>query len=344
MDVDAFIAQHSAEWSRLEVLSARRRPNADEADELITLYRQVATHLSLVQTRAPEPALAARLSRLLSRGRAAAVGTPQVRGWAALARGVIVDFPVIVYRTWRWSVATATASIGVSTAMWWWLREHPDRIGRVIPDDRVRELVDRDFVDYYSSNPAQSFAAQVWTNNALVAALTLFLGVTLLGTLFVLWQNTLNLGLVGGVMIAAGKADVFFGLILPHGMLELTAIFVAAGAGLRTGWAWIAPGDLPRARSLAEAGRATAVVALGLAGVLLVSGVIEAFVTPSGLPTWARIAIGAAAEIAFVDRFDARAGRPASPGRSPPASPGPAHDLDVWSLLVMVCDIESVVK
>ncbi|MEO9138402.1 MAG: stage II sporulation protein M, partial [Jatrophihabitans sp.] len=50
----------------------------------------------------------------------------------------------------------------------------------------------------------------------------------------------------------------------------------------------------------AEAGRTTAVVALGLAGVLLVSGVIEAFVTPSGLPTWSRITIGVAAFLAFV--------------------------------------------
>jgi hypothetical protein len=39
---------------------------------------------------------------------------------------------------------------------------------------------------------------------------------------------------------------------------------------------------------------------LGLVLVLLVSGVIEAFVTPSGLPTWARIAIGVAAEVLFL--------------------------------------------
>lgn len=300
MDLDAFIAQHSSQWQRLDELAGRRVLDGAEADELVTLYRQVATHLALVQTRAPEPALAARLSRLLSRGRAAAVGEQRVRGWSALARGVVVDFPVTVYRTWRWSVGTAAASVGISALMWLWLRAHPERINRVLPDDEVHQLVDKDFADYYSAHPAQSFAAQVWTNNALVAALALFLGVTVLGTLYVLWQNTVNLGLVGGIMIAAGKPAVFFGLILPHGMLELSAVFVAAGVGLRTGWAWLAPGALPRSRSLAEAGRASAVVALGLAGVLLVSGVIEAFVTPSGLPTWGRITIGAVAELAFL--------------------------------------------
>ena len=83
-------------------------------------------------------------------------------------------------------------------------------------------------------------------------------------------------------------------------MLELSAVFVASGIGLRTGWAWVAPGQLPRAQSLAAAGRVAGVAALGLAGVLLVSGVIEAFVTPSGLPTWMRIGIGGAAELAFL--------------------------------------------
>jgi uncharacterized membrane protein SpoIIM required for sporulation len=300
VDVDSFIARHSGEWQRLDELAGRRRLDGAEADELVTLYRQVATHLALVQTRAPDPMLTARLSRLLARGRAAAVGTPRVRGWAALARGVTVDFPVTLYRTWRWSVGVAVASIVVSAAMMLWLRAHPERIHQVLPASRVHQLVDHDFRDYYSAHPAQSFAAQVWTNNALVAAMALFLGVTVVGTVYVLWQNTVNVGLVGGIMLGAGKGTVLFGLLLPHGMLELSAVFVAGGVGLRTGWAWIAPGRVPRAQALAEAGRMAGVVALGLAGVLLVSGVIEAFVTPSGLPTAVRIGIGAVAEIAFL--------------------------------------------
>ena len=299
MDLDTFTSQHAASWQRLDVLARRRRLDGAEADELVALYRQVATHLSLVQSRLPDDALETRLSGLLARARATAVGTAPVRGWSALARGVTVDFPVIVYRTWRWSVSVAVASIGTSAAMWLWLRAHPERVRRVLPNSEVRKLVDKDFADYYSAHPAQSFAAQVWTNNALVAALALFLGVTLIGTLYVLLQNTINVGLVGGVMIGAHRSEEFFGLILPHGILELSAVFIASAIGLRTGWAWLAPGPLPRSQALAEAGRQAAVAALGLAGVLLVSGVIEAFVTPSGLPTWARIGIGAVAEIAF---------------------------------------------
>jgi uncharacterized membrane protein SpoIIM required for sporulation len=300
VDIDTFVAERDGRWRRLGDLAGRRRLDAVEADELVHLYRQTATDLSLVQSQAPDPALRLRLSRLLSRGRAAAVGAPQVSGWSALARGVLVDFPTTVYRTWRWSVGTALASLGASVAMMLWLRVHPDRVRRVLPSAEVRQLVDHDFRNYYSAHPAQAFGLQVWLNNTVVSALAIFLGVTLVGTLVVLWQNTLNIGLVGGVMLGAGKGSVLFGLLLPHGMLELSAVFVAAGVGLRTGWAWVAPGAVPRAQSLAEAGRAAGVVAFGLMGVLLVSGAIEAFVTPSGLPTWARTGIGAVAEVSFV--------------------------------------------
>ena len=233
MDIDSFIAAHSGEWARLEALAGRRQVSGAEADELVLLYRRVATHLALVQARAPDPVLAARLSRLVARGRAAATGGSRVSGWAALSRGVLVDFPTAVYRTWRWSLATAMASIGTAAVMIFWLRAHPECIQRVIPNSQVRQLVNHEFRNYYSEHPAQSFAAQVWTNNALIAAMSLFLGVTVVGTIYLMWTNTVNLGVVGGVMIGSGKSSVFFGLILPHGMLELTAVFVAAGVGLR---------------------------------------------------------------------------------------------------------------
>ncbi len=113
-------------------------------------------------------------------------------------------------------------------------------------------------------------------------------------------------------MLSVGKGGEFFSLILPHGMLELTAVFVAGGAGLRLGWSWIAPGARPRSVALAETGRATGVISLGLIGVLAVSGAIEAFVTPSGLPTAARIGIGAARR-GRVPHLRHRAG---SPGRT----------------------------
>ena len=87
---------------------------------------------------------------------------------------------------------------------------------------------------------------------------------------------------------------MLFGLLMPHGLLELTAVFLAGAVGMRLGWTVISPGDRPRGQVLAEQGRAVVAVAVGLAGVLLVSGLIEALVTPSPLPTFVRIGIGVA--------------------------------------------------
>ena len=117
---------------------------------------------------------------------------------------------------------------------------------------------------------------------------------------WLLFQNAFNLGVIAAFMFDAGKGDILLGLLTPHGLLELTAVFLAGSAGMRLGWSVVSPGNRPRGQVLAEQGRAVVAVAVGLIGVLVVSGLIEALVTPSPLPTFARIGIGVAAEIAFL--------------------------------------------
>ncbi len=153
-----------------------------------------------------------------------------------------------------------------------------------------------DFQHYYSEFPHHEFATMVWVNNAWVAAQCIAFGVLGLPVLFVLVQNVMGLGVVAALMMSHGRTALFFGLILPHGLLELTAVFVAGGVGLRLFWSWVDPGPRPRLQALAAEARTAVGMTLGLAVVLLVSGTIEGFVTPSGLPTWARIGIGLVAE------------------------------------------------
>jgi uncharacterized membrane protein SpoIIM required for sporulation len=135
-----------------------------------------------------------------------------------------------------------------------------------------------------------------------------------LPVIWILFQNMLNLGVGIGLMSSAGRLDTFLGLVLPHGFLELTAVFVAAGTGLRLGWTLIDPGPRSRRVALAEEGRAALGMAIGLALVLFISGAIEGFVTPSGLPTWARITIGIIAELAFLAYVYILGGRAARAG------------------------------
>ena len=304
MDLDAYVAAHRQEWARLEELVSRgsrpRRLQGAEVDELVDLYQRTATHLSVVQSAGRDAALVGRLSSLVARARATVAGGRKA-AWSDVARFLKADFPAICYRTrWWWIGATAVFLV-VAFGLGGFIAMNPEAQLAVAPPEDVQQLVNEDFENYYSSAPAQDFAARVFTNNAYVAAQSILFGVLLgIPVLYVLLSNAVNVGIAGGLLAANDRAGLFFGLILPHGLLELTAVFVACGLGLKLGWTVVDPGGRTRARALSEEGRALVVGALGLALVLFVSGIIEAFVTPSGLPTAARIGIGVVAELLFL--------------------------------------------
>ncbi|MEO9324466.1 stage II sporulation protein M [Nocardioides sp. C4-1] len=299
MDLDAYVLAHAHEWQRLEQLVGRSGLDGHVSDELVERYQQVATHLSVVRTSSPDSHLIAYLSSLLARARIRMVGA-RTSTWRSFGRFFTHRFPAALYRLRWWWLACLAANVVLTAVLMTWLLDNPTVEQTLLSPAEVDQLVNSDFESYYSENPAQSFASLVWLNNTRVAALCIALGVLGLPVVWLLFQNVLNLAIVGSIMIRADRGDVFFGLILPHGLLELTAIFVAGGVGLRLFWSWIEPRGLSRAASLAREGRTAVTVALGLGVVLLVSGVIEAFVTPSPLPTWARIAVGALAEVAFL--------------------------------------------
>ncbi|MCX4511226.1 stage II sporulation protein M [Streptomyces sp. NBC_01619] len=303
MDLDVFVMTHRAEWDRLDQLLRRgRHLTGAEADELVALYQRTATHLSLIQSSAPDPMITARLTQLVARARSTVTGTRRA-SWRDAVRFLTAGFPAAVYRSRHWWIPTAVLSVLLAAVIGWWIGTHPEVQSAIAAPDDLRELTrpGGQYETYYSSHPAASFAAQVWTNNAQAAAMCLVLGAFLcFPVLWILFLNMANLGIGIGLMSSAGRLDTFLGLVLPHGLLELTAVFVAAGTGLRLGWTLIDPGPLSRRTALAQQGRAALGMAIGLALVLFVSGLIEGFVTPSGLPTWARITIGIVAELAFL--------------------------------------------
>ncbi|MEV1045401.1 stage II sporulation protein M [Streptomyces sp. NPDC049916] len=317
MDLDVFVTAHRSEWDRLEHLLRRgRRLTGAEADELVALYQRTATHLSLIQSSTPDPVLTARLTQLVARARSAVTGS-RTASWRDVTRFLTAGFPAAVYRSRHWWVPTAILSTAVAALLGWWVGTHPEVQSAIAAPEDLRAMTrpGGEYETYYSSHPAASFAAQVWTNNAQAAALCLVLGAFLcLPVLWILFLNMLNLGVGLGLMSSAGRLDVFLGLVLPHGLLELTAVFVAAGTGLRLGWMVIDPGPLSRRAALAQQGRAALGMAIGLALILFVSGLIEGFVTPSGLPTWARITIGIVAELAFLAYVYVLGGRAARAG------------------------------
>jgi uncharacterized membrane protein SpoIIM required for sporulation len=298
VDLDAYVLAHAHEWQRLDQLVHRGTLSGTESDELVDLYQQVATHLSVVRTSAPDPSLVAHLSSLLAKARNKAVGT-RVSSWHGFTAFFTERFPAALYRLRFWWLGCLVGNVVVTAVMMLWLLDHPNVEQSLLSPDEVDQLVNHDFEGYYSTYAASHFALQVWINNAWVSALCVAFGILGLPVLYLLYNNVANLAVIGSIMHRHGHGQQFWGLILPHGLLELTAVFVAGGVGLRLFWSWIEPGELTRTQSIAREGRTAGTVALGLVAVLAVSGAIEAFVTPSALPTWARVGIGTTAELAF---------------------------------------------
>ena len=251
MDVDAFVAVHAGEWARLEHLARRRRLDGAETDELVDLYQRAATHLSAVRSAGADPRVVGRLSRVVSQARSAVAGGQQPF-LTELARFVTVSFPVAVWRSRWWTLFSFSFTAVVAVAAGVWVARNPAVQAAMGSDEEIRRLVEVDFAQYYSEHPATSFAARVWTNNAWVAAGSIAGGISGVLVIFMLLQNALNVGMIGGLMAAHDRLGVFFGLITPHGLLELTGVFVAAGAGLQLFWAWVAPGAGPPSRPSRE--------------------------------------------------------------------------------------------
>ncbi|MCL2514777.1 MAG: stage II sporulation protein M [Microbacteriaceae bacterium] len=315
MDLDAYTAAHRGEWDRLTQLAAQPTLSGREADELVELFQTGSAQLSALSSSVGQSIPGDRLSIALSRARLRFTGAND-NPLRAIPRFFVLQLPAALYRL-RWlTLAVAAATILIAVVLATWVNGDHAVLAALGNQADLKKLVDSEFVDYYRTNPAASFFGQVWTNNAWVAAQSIAFGITGIYPAVVVVQNAVNVGIDAAAMFAFGKGDVFFSFVLPHGMLELTSIFVAASAGFRIFWAWVVPGARTRSRSLAEEGRSLFIVAIGLTMSLFVSGVIEGFVTPSHLPVWLKISIGAVALAAFLAYMLVVGGRAARAGET----------------------------
>ena len=316
-DIDGYILANQPIWQRLDELVRRAggrpgRLTADELDEVVRLHLRVSSQLSTVRVRYRDAGLAARLSALVARSGALVHGS-RPRTVGTFARALTVTFPAAVWHARRAILVSTFVFVAGFAAVAVWLANSPAAFEAAVPETARQAYLEEEFEAYYSSEPGTTFAARVFTNNAGVGALAFGSGIAAgIPTLAILLFNGVNVGVAAGLFHAAGEAGRFWGLILPHGLLELTAVFVAGGAGLQLGWAVIAPGDRTRREALADEGRRSVVIVIGLVLVFLVAGLLEGYVTAAPWPTWARVGTGAvvwAAFLAYVGVLGARAAR-----------------------------------
>ena len=305
MDIDRYIATHQPEWDRLDQLSRQagkgvRRLDAAELDELVALYQRVSGHLSSARTQFDDGPLNLRLSGLLGTARGVIYRRTESPG-RAVARFLSQSIPAAIWHIRRTVIVSAAMFVLPALALGVWLSHDDESLHNVISEEQARDLAEHRFASYYSETASETFQTHVTTNNIQASVLAWGSGVALgIPTVLLLAYNGANVGSAAAIMTRYGHGTEFWGLILPHGLLEITSLVIAGAAGLRLGWAIIRPGDRRRSEALAIEGSRSVVVVAGLAMCFVVAGFIEAWVTPSGLPTVARVGIGVAVEVSFL--------------------------------------------
>ena len=294
MDLDAYSAANAAEWDRLARLAERRGIDGTAADELIEHYQAGSTHLSMIRTTVGSSPQSDALSLALWRARQRFTGTAPnpLRQLTVL---FVHQLPAALYRL-RWltiAITLATVLIGLVFAVWY--SSDPRVFATLGPRSALQHYAEQSFVGYYSESSEAGFTGQVWTNNAWLAAQCIMFGITGLWVPVVLFTTGRDLGISAAIMNEFGRLDHFFLYIAPHGQLELYSIFLAAAAGLMIFWSWISPGARTRRQALAEDGRAFFTVVVGVLLTLLISGIIEGFVTRQDWPWVIKIGIGTVA-------------------------------------------------
>lgn len=262
------------------------------------LYRSTAADLSALRSAAPEPGMIMRLSMLLAKSRVWLTGSHSVRT-GDVRTYVTRSLPAAMYRVRWWGVGVALGVVLMSVILAVYTVNNPAALDLVGTPEERQTIAAEEFASYYTEYDNTSFGALVWTNNAWLAVQCIAFGITGIYPLFLMYNTVFQLGVAAAVMSEHNMLDIFFKLILPHGLLELSAVFVAAGAGLKVFWTVWVPGNRPRGAALAEVFRTLMSVALGLVFALLLSGAIEGYVTPSQMPWQAKIAIGSVAFIVF---------------------------------------------
>lgn len=286
--IGTFIEQRQVGWDRLDSLigTAKGRPERLPAADILLLgrlYRSSVADLARIKASYPTYPVAARLEGLVLRARPL-VYRSEARGLRPL-HFVVTDFWRIATERPVFLGVAAVALLGTAAlGLLWAVLDSSAAIG-MVPGEFAAALDPAGGTDMGADLAMQAeFSAFLITHNITVAILAFAVGIFFgVGTVLVLVQNGLLLGVIAGVLITGDGAGFFVELTAAHGILELSCIVVAGAAGLRLGWALLSPGIRTRREALAAEARPAVLTMLGIVPWLVIAGVIEAFVSRRGI-------------------------------------------------------------
>jgi uncharacterized membrane protein SpoIIM required for sporulation len=290
MKVERFISEREGDWRELDELLRGDRRSARGVLRLGALDRGAAADLALARRGHPGDPIVPRLESLVARARQAVYAEEPRRG--SLRTFFARTYWVRVReRPLPLLLAIALLLVPAALTATWALGDPGAAVGLV--PGQFRGAVEPVGDTGMTAAQSAAFSGAVMTNNIQVTFLAFAAGILLgLGTAFVVAYNGAILGAVAGGAIANGNAGGFAEFVTAHGIIELSCIAVAAAAGLRMGYALVAPGPRPRMRALAAEARSAIVIVLGTVPWVILAGLIEGFVTRAGFGLVPGIVLG----------------------------------------------------
>lgn len=300
MPPDRFITQRKNAWQRLEELlnlldhSSLRRLRREEVRELGRIYRRTASDLAIARAESRDPRLINYLNSLVIRAHGR-IYRANAQGGKRILYFFTHELPQTFRRTWRYTFVSFSVFFVFAVLSFIGTRYDPEFSELVGVDPAFRELFIETKTHWWESlNEAnQAGASQIMTHNIQVTIYTFAFGAMFgVGTLFYLAFNGANIASVVALTYRAGFGNDLVTFMVAHGVIELTCIFIAGGAGLLVGTALIMPGNLTRADALKTRGMEAVRLMLGVAVLLVIAGTIEGFISP--MPINPRIKYGIA--------------------------------------------------
>ncbi|MCF4994301.1 stage II sporulation protein M [Pseudomonas syringae] len=287
MKQSLFESRHKAEWERFGLALERleRGKETSQVADFPQAYRRLCQHLALAQERGYSSYLIDTLQQQALRGHQQ-LYRHRSRLGANLLSFVLADFPRLVRAEWRFVLAAGVLFFGSLVGFGLLVYLFPELIYNLIPADQVRELQGMyDPVAGHLGRSAERAASEDWVmfgyyvmHNIGIAFQTFASGLLFgLGSAFFLFYNGLMIGAVAGHLTEIGFGETFWSFVIAHGAFELTAIALAGAAGLKMGWALIAPGRFTRTQALKDAAHQSVLLICGVILFLLIAAFTEAY-------------------------------------------------------------------
>jgi uncharacterized membrane protein SpoIIM required for sporulation len=300
MNLGAFVRKNRPQWERLETMLAfietrgPRRTDRPFLRELTALYRATTGDLAFAQTHYRGTTLLLFLHQLVARAHNQ-IYRPHRLSARVIDRFIRRDIPQAVRDhlqavTWSIIIFLLGVALGLSAV------QFDERAASIVlPSSVLNSIYSGQMWTgaIFSVVPAPIASTYLFTSNISVALLAFAGGLSCgLITAVILFQNGFMLGVVFKLCADYGLLGAMLEFIASHGLLEISSILVAGGGGFVLANAILNPGSLSRMDALAQQGRSAVRMAVACVPTLIVAGCIEAFVSPSHVPIWFKVALG----------------------------------------------------